>query len=160
MPMFERLNIAMLVGGFLFLLGVLAAFFSLQIPAETGGDTGARTFPYLGAGALLLLGALEFRRGLRLPGHQIGMPKEAGTIVGVIFVGVLYVILISKLGYLVATALAAPSVLFLFGLRNPLGLLAAAVLSPAAYHLIFFELLGVFPPYGEWFDLLDILQGG
>ena len=32
-------------------------------------------------------------------------------------------------------------------------------LLPLVFHLIFFVLLGVFPPYGEVFDLLSWIQG-
>jgi putative tricarboxylic transport membrane protein len=46
----------------------------------------------------------------------------------------------------------------LFGIRNPLSLLIAAIVCPAVYHAIFFMGLGVYPPYGEWFDLLDLFQ--
>ena len=49
--------------------------------------------------------------------------------------------------------------MWLFGMRSPLWLLVTAIICPAIYHLIFFVLLGVFPPFGEWFDLLDVLQG-
>lgn len=159
--MFGRLNASIVVGGSLCLLGVLAGYFSLQIPAEANGDTGARTFPFLAAGALLVLGALEARKGLYAPAQkQLALPARAPAVLGTIAIGIFYVWMISKLGYLIATAVAAPLILMVFGLRNPLGLLAAAVLCPVVYHLIFFELLGVFPPYGEWFDLLDLLHGG
>jgi len=157
--MFGRLNASIVVGGSLCLLGALAGYFSLQIPAEANGDTGARTFPFLAAGALLVLGALEARKGINAPGQQLAFPERAPAVLGTIAIGIFYVLLITKLGYLIATAVAAPLILMVFGLRNPLGLLAAAVLCPAVYHLIFFELLGVFPPYGEWFDLLDVLHG-
>ena len=51
-----------------------------------------------------------------------------------------------------------PSILLLFGMRNPMGLLVAAIVCPAVYHAIFFIGLNVYPPYGEWFDLLDLIQ--
>ena len=157
--MFGRLNPSIVVGGFLCLLGAFAGYFSLQIPAEASGNTGARTFPYLAAGALLLLGSLELRKGVMATGTPLALPDRIFPILGTMALGVAYILLISKLGYLIATALIAPAILWLFGIRNPVGLLAAAILCPAVYHFIFFVLLGVFPPYGEWFDLLDLLQG-
>lgn len=158
--MLGRLNSSIIVGVAICLAGAFAAFFSLQIPAEANGDAGARTFPYLGAGALLLLGLLEIRKGLNEPGNFPTLPQRAMPVLGVAVLGIAYVILMTKLGYLVATAVVAPLILWLFGVRKKIGLLAAAILCPAIYYVIFFVLLGVFPPFGEWFDLLDMLQGG
>ena len=60
---------------------------------------------------------------------------------------------------MIATAVAAPLALWIFGVRSVVGLSAAAALCPAVYHMVFFELLGVFPPLGRWFDLLDVIAG-
>jgi hypothetical protein len=32
-----------------------------------------------------------------------------------------------------------------------------AIAVPVVLHVAFFELLGVFPPYGRWLDLVDLL---
>ncbi|MGI9393222.1 MAG: tripartite tricarboxylate transporter TctB family protein [Boseongicola sp.] len=155
-----RFNSATIVGGVLFLFGLFAGYFSLQIPADADGDTGARTFPLMGAAAVLLMGALETRRGIQGNAPPLALSDRPVSIIGLMVVAIAYVWLITKLGYLLSTGIAAPLAMWMFGMRNPLALLASAILCPAIYHLIFFELLGVFPPYGEWFDLLDILQGG
>ncbi|MEP1930093.1 MAG: tripartite tricarboxylate transporter TctB family protein, partial [Roseibium sp.] len=62
-------------------------------------------------------------------------------------------------GYVLPTAIAAPVVLYIFGVRNWIGLAISVVVCPLIYHVIFFELLGVFPPFGEVFDLLDTIKG-
>lgn len=155
-----RLNSATITGGALVLMGLLAGYFGLQIPAEADGGTGARTFPYIGAASVTFLGALETWRGIRNDAPPFALSDRGGAIAGMLAVSVIYILMIGKIGYLVATGLAAPLAMWLFGMRQPLALLASAILCPIAYHLIFFELLGVFPPYGEWFDLLDVLQGG
>ena len=85
--------------------------------------------------------------------------RDLWYIVGLLALSVAYVIGINYVGYLLSTAAAAPIALYLFGVRSIPGLAAAAVLCPAIYHLIFFVGLGVFPPYGLWFDLLDVIQG-
>ena len=94
--------------------------------------------------------------------------REAGTspavrtlaeVGGLSFLSFAYWWAIGAVGYLLATAMAAPLALAAFDVRRPLVLGLAALLCPLVYHLVFFEALGVFPPYGAYFDLLDLLQG-
>ena len=143
------------------LIGAGAVWGALLIPAPIEGEVGAGLFPLLIAVALLLIGVSMTINALRA-----GLDKSAesagrqwigiSVLVGLSFV---YWWSISALGYLLATALAAPLALLIFGVRKPLTLGLAAVLCPVVYHLIFFKALGVFPPYGEYFDLLDVIQG-
>ncbi|WP_209000640.1 hypothetical protein, partial [Labrenzia sp. DG1229] len=74
-------------------------------------------------------------------------------------IALLYQQSIRWFGYVLPTALAAPVVLFLFGIRSRVGLAVSVILCPLIFHILFFELLGVFPPYGEVFDLLDWIKG-
>lgn len=121
---------------------------------------GARIFPYLASGAILIFGVLELVKGIRgADTTPFALTKVPLDIVSLLVLAIVYVWLVTKLGYLIATGLVAPAALFLFGIRNPVGLLLAMVLCPVVYHVIFFELLGVFPPFGDWFDLLDVIQG-
>jgi hypothetical protein len=145
------------IAAVLIVFSIAALFASLQIEKDPGGGWGARIFPLFGSGTLLLVGILELRNSLlgRVPESKPVSPP----IWGLLGLALGYVWLIGAVGYLFSTALAAPLALWMFGIRRPAGLLAAAILCPAIYHLIFFELLGVFPPYGRWIDLLDILQG-
>ena len=87
-------------------------------------------------------------------GNERGNERGVALLLGL---AVLYVLGIDRVGYLVATALAAPAAFALFGVRRPLPLLAAAVVVPLALYLAFFRVLGVFPPLGAWFDLTDHL---
>jgi putative tricarboxylic transport membrane protein len=156
----ERLNSATLVGGALALLGVGGIVASFGINPDPDGGWGARIFPLVGSGSILLLGLLEFIKGLRGAAGFGGQDNKALTdIFAMLFLSLAYVWLMAKLGYLLSTAIAAPLAMWIYGIRNPLGLIVAAILSPLIYHLIFFVGLGVFPPLGEWFDLLDIIQG-
>lgn len=139
------------------LFSIAALVASMQIEKDPGGGWGARIFPLLGSGTLLIVGVLELRAALLGRVSQSEPVKPPVWLLLALAIG--YVWLMSKVGYLFSTALAAPLALWIFGIRRPLGLLLAAVLCPALYHLVFFELLGVFPPLGEWIDLLDILQG-
>lgn len=147
---------AVVVGAVLSLFSIAILIASFQIDKDAGGGWGARIFPLFGAVTLLLVGLLELRQGLR---QSVAAPTCVQPSVWVLLLLALgYVWLIGKIGYLLSTGLVTPSALWIFGIRRPSGLLLAAILCPTIYHLIFFELLGVFPPYGEWIDLLDILQ--
>ncbi|WP_298922204.1 tripartite tricarboxylate transporter TctB family protein [uncultured Roseobacter sp.] len=152
---------SVIVGAVLTVLGLAAGYYASLIPqGAEGGIGGARIFPYIASGAILVCGILELLSGLRRQDTSpLRLTDIPGEIASLLAIAIGYVWLVSKLGYLIATGLIAPLAMLLFGIRNPPGLMAAAILCPAIYHLIFFELLGVFPPFGEWFDLLDILQG-
>lgn len=154
-----RLNQSTVIGGILAVFGAAVIVASFQIKPDPDGSWGARIFPLVGSGAVLLLGALEFIKGLRQT-----IPRSAGGaklpgVMWMLVLSVAYIWLMGKFGYLISTGIAAPLALMLFGKRHPPGLIAAAILCPAIYHLIFFAGLGVYPPYGEWFDLLNLIQG-
>ncbi len=158
----RTLNTNTVIGGLMAAFGLAAIVASLAINPDPDGSWGARIFPLVGSSALLVLGILECVKGLSSPAPT-STPKGEGSFFSRIFsllaLSLAYVWLIGKVGYLISTGLAAVGVLMIFGIRNPIGLLVAAVVCPAIYHIIFFVLLGVFPPYGEWFDPLDIIQG-
>lgn len=142
------------------LIGSAAMLVTLDIPRDPDGGLGARVFPMMASGALILLGVAGFFTSVK--SVQVGKEDCRGyrsiQIFLLLALSIAYVWLMSKLGYLISTALAAPIILMLFGIRNPLGLLVAAIACPAIYHAIFFVGLGVFPPLGEWFDLLDLFR--
>ena len=154
-----RVNEATVVGGMIAVFGLFALGASLAIEADAQGNANARIFPVMGAGALVLLGALEFRRGWQGGVRPLVLSEDLRAVLSLLALAIGYIWLVGKLGYLMSTGLVAPLAMWLFGIRHPLGLALAAVICPAAYHLIFFELMGVFPPFGEWFDLLDLIQG-
>ncbi len=144
------------VGVALILIGIGATATSASIALDQYGRWGARFFPLAGSLSLIVLGLVELRS---MRGSAALNRRYLPLILALLFLSVAYVWTISVFGYLIATAIAAPAALWLFGIRNPVGLGAAAVLCPAIYHLIFFQLLGVFPPLGRWFDLLDVIGG-
>ena len=149
-------------------LGFFAASFGIDVQEQ--GGIAPRVFPMAGALLIAMLGAVL--AGLSIaragPEPEGWMAAEGGTrdhardawhIAGLLALSAVYVMGINYFGYLISTAAAAPIALHLFGVRSVPGLAAAAVLCPAIYHLVFFVGLGVFPPYGLWFDLLDVIQG-
>lgn len=143
------------IGAGLIALGGLAAVGAFAIAPDYDGSTTARIFPLITAAAIFVMGVLLLRA--RPAGRNAGEAGSGWAPGQMLAVTLGYLWLITKLGYLVSTALAAPAALWVFGVRNPAGLLAAALLCPLAYHVIFFELLGTFPPYGAWGDPLLLL---
>ncbi|MEM1045194.1 MAG: tripartite tricarboxylate transporter TctB family protein [Pseudomonadota bacterium] len=146
------------IGLVLVLVGAGALLASLQIPLDQYGQWGARIFPLIAGLAILVTGLAELWEGPAIrPGSTGG--GHTARVLALLALAIAYVWALSKVGYLISTAVTAPLGLWLFGVRRPIGLLAAALLCPVAYHLIFFEALGVFPPLGEWIDLLDLIRG-
>lgn len=144
------------VGVALILIGIGATVTSMSIGLDQYGRWGARFFPLAGSLSLLVLGVVELWGAKPFePSDRRHLP----AILALFLLSIAYVWSISVVGYLLSTAVAAPLALYIFGVRNPIGLCAAAVLCPAIYHTVFFVALGVFPPLGRWFDLLDIIGG-
>ena len=93
-------------------------------------------------------------------GEATATPSGGALHVVVLFVvALLYQQSLRWFGYILPTAIAAPVVLSMFGVRSPTGLALSVVLCPLAFYLIFFVALGVFPPYGEVFDLMQAIRG-
>lgn len=143
------------IGAGLIALGVLAGLGAFAIAPDYDGSLTARIFPLMTAVAITLLGALMLRARPMAPEGDAQATGRAPW--QMLAVTLAYLWLMTKFGYLASTALAGPAALWVFGLRNPAGLLAAAILCPLIYHVIFFELLGTFPPYGAWADPLLLL---
>ncbi|WP_170424078.1 tripartite tricarboxylate transporter TctB family protein [Ruegeria arenilitoris] len=158
----RTLNTNTVIGGLMTLFGLAAVVASMGINPDPDGGWGARIFPLVGSVALVILGVAECAKGLKSPppvATSGGDRSTMGRILALLILSLAYVWLIGKVGYLISTGLAAVGALMIFGVRNPIGLLIAAVVCPAVYHVIFYVLLGVYPPYGEWFEPLDIIQG-
>ena len=146
-------------------LGFAAGAAALTIGGWGEGAWGPRTVPLLAAATLALAGVavalapstVEPPRAVEGVVAPSSSPKDEGEARVALLLGlaVLYVLAIDRVGYIAATALASPVVFRLFGARRPLTLVLAAIVLPLALHVAFFRLLGVFPPLGSWFDLLD-----
>jgi hypothetical protein len=145
----------MVMGAF----SALAVFGALQVPAASEGDTWAGTVPLGAAVALAIISVIELIIRLKTSKAQAACNPNQGTrdVVILFVIAVIYQQSFNWFGYLLPTAIVAPLALYLFGVRSPKGLMLAAVLCPLMFHLIFFKLLGVYPPYGEIFDLNEFL---
>ena len=152
-------------GSVIIIVGLLAVWGAYQIPpAYSETETWAGLVPMFVACSLVLIGVLMTISGFRITANDSQTSRQtiSRTDLDVILLVVLALVYhqaIVKFGYLIPTAITAPIVLVLFGIRSPVGLIVSAILCPIVFHLIFFKLLGVFPPYGEIFDVLDLIGG-
>ncbi|MEX0366366.1 MAG: tripartite tricarboxylate transporter TctB family protein [Ruegeria sp.] len=153
----------MVEGIVLALLSLIAIWGAWQVPAASPGDTWAGIVPFAASVALLVLSGLVLLGGLRATqtGPDIAQERDTGTLdILILFaVALIYQQSFRWFGYVLPTAIVAPVVLYIFGVRNWIGLAVSMIACPLIFHIIFFELLGVFPPYGEVFDLLDWFRG-
>jgi putative tricarboxylic transport membrane protein len=154
-----RLSGETLSGGFILLFGAAATVLSYNTGSVAWGGESARLFPLAISITITVMGGFLVFASLRRSESILDFGTEAKGVLALALLGVFYVFALGKLGYLLATGLTAPVALFLFGVRSPLGLALSVALCPLIYHLIFFVGLGVFPPNGAWFDLLDIIKG-
>lgn len=147
----------------LMVLGLVAVVGVWNVPAPSDNETWAGIVPF-GAGLGLLVIAGFMLIGARQTASAQGGQASQNTggvlyILGLFAIALLYQQSIRWFGYVLPTAIAAPVVLYIFGVRSWIGLAVSVVACPLIYHIIFFELLGVFPPFGEVLDLLDVIKG-
>jgi len=144
------------------LLGLVAVVGVWNVPAAGENETWAGIVPF-GAGlALLMISGFMLYGAYQAVAGGLDLRREHTAtfeILSLFAIALLYQQSIRWFGYVLPTAIAAPVVLYMFGVRSWLGLALSVVLCPLVYHLIFFKALGVFPPFGEVFDLLDAVKG-
>lgn len=150
-------------GAILAILALIAIWGAWQVPAAGPGDTWAGIVPFIAASALLALSGLVAFGGMRAIGDASGDPVSgdagASAVLILFAVALLYQQSFRWFGYILPTAVVAPVVLYIFGVRSWIGLGVSVAICPLAFHVVFFEALGVFPPHGELFDLLDWIPG-
>jgi putative tricarboxylic transport membrane protein len=139
-------------------VGIIGVWGATQVPAPPVGETWAGLAPFAAAVALIVLAGMMalWQPAGHLPEGDKGAVYE---ILALFAIALLYQQSMRWFGYLVPTAIAAPAVLILFGVRSWIGLALSVVLCPLVFHVVFFELLGVFPPFGRVFDLLFWIRG-
>ncbi|WP_170376906.1 tripartite tricarboxylate transporter TctB family protein [Ruegeria atlantica] len=144
------------------LISIFAIWGAWQVPTASPGDTWAGIVPFSAAVALLFLSSLMLTGAARQTtgGASHAQDNSAALqIIGLFIIALIYQQSFRWFGYLLPTAIVAPLVLYFFGVRSRIGLAVSVILCPLIFHLIFFVLLGVYPPYGEVFDLLSWIQG-
>ena len=144
------------------LIGAFAVFGASLVPPPPEGETWAGVLPMGAALLLTLSGVWMAAAGMRTTLGPDQTPAFDATSIGVLIlfgISLLYQRGMVSFGYELPTAIAGPIVLWMFGVRSKLGLALSVIIFPLVFHVLFFRLLGAFPPYGEVFDLMDSLRG-
>lgn len=147
-------------GVFVFLAGTFGVWGAWQVPPPSPDDTWAGVAPMAFSCLLMLCGVVMIAGGgFRLRLSSLFAPSSA--VVEVFALAVLAFVYYGGLvlfGYVLPTLVVAPAVFAAFGMRGFGKLLAAAIVCPLLLYLLFFVVLGVYPPRGEWFDMMDIIR--
>lgn len=148
-------------GGCVFFIGAIAAWRALQIPPSAHNEVWSGLMPSLIAGGLFIVGGTLFVLGIChreyrsiIPWYRSLSLSINPRLIGLMLLGVMYYFTMMQFGYLLSTAIAAPCCLALYGVSRPSLILGGGVVVPVLFHIVFFEMLGVYPPIGEMFDLL------
>lgn len=154
---------AMSEGVALLAISLFAIIGVWNVPAASDNETWAGIVPFgAGLGLLIISGMMILGAYRTASNSQETSAMETSAtfeVLTLFAIAILYQQSIRWFGYVLPTAIVAPIVLYTFGVRNWVGLAVSVVVCPLIYHVIFFELLGVFPPFGEVFDLLDTIKG-
>ena len=127
---------------------VVAGAVALGIGAPTDPEPGF--FPFLGGMGIIATSAallVQARLGRGSGGEAFGEIRRPAMLAAAL-AG--YVAILEPAGYLLATALAAPAILWVLGITSWIRLAAGGVLLPVLTWLLFARALGVDLPVGQW----------
>ena len=162
-------------GAALAAIGLFGAWGAWLVPSAPEGETWAGMLPMLTSMAILAGGITVGVQGWRAAAEsqadsdaasesESGKTDESRAAAsGLIKVLLLFLLALAYYqavvwaGYVLPTAVAASCVFAIFGFRKPMPLIAAAVLCPLCFYLLFFVALGAYPPQG-WI-LTTVLPG-
>ena len=141
-------------------IGAVFALEAWRIDPRSSEAIGPRFVPLVLAGIMIVGGALVgglawLRDGSAAPpGSGFGFrDSDIRRIAMVVGAGVVYTFAFWAIGYMGATTLAMALVLWVFGVRNPLVLIAVPIVAGIVYQIIFMGLMGLLDPRGELLDL-------
>ena len=121
---------------------------------------GPRALPLFLAASVVALGVLIGWMGLRDDTPEVALASDYGfrtsdlaQVAQVIGAGAIYVALFFAFGYMAATLVAFPLVLFAFGARRAFIMLALSIGAALLYQYVFMGLMGLNDPAGGLLDL-------
>ena len=162
-------------GAALAAIGLFGAWGAWLVPSAPEGETWAGMLPMLTSMAILAGGITVGVQGWRAAAESQTdsdatsesesdkTDESRAAASGLIKVLLLFLLALAYYqavvwaGYVLPTAVAASCVFAIFGFRKPMPLIAAAVLCPLCFYLLFFVALGAYPPQG-WI-LTTVLPG-
>jgi len=84
--------------------------------------------------------------------------SDLGKVTAVIAMGFVYIGLFHVLGYIISTMISMALMMLVFGNRKPLQIIVMSIVAAFAYDYVFMNLMGLYDPPGEWFDLTRFLE--
>ncbi|MDH3230106.1 MAG: tripartite tricarboxylate transporter TctB family protein [Alphaproteobacteria bacterium] len=134
-------------------LGIAYGYLATQLPERSQSNLpGPAFFPYLIAVLLLALSLgllVQGVRGYRRLPLDLGLPERASAILALLLFAA-YLVALPRLGFLIASIPFAGGMMWLYGGRNPLFLVAGAAGLPLFLLLLFREVFGILLPHGSW----------
>jgi len=152
------------IGLLLIIFGILLYFLLIpQFVEEYAGIHGAKSgryFPYflsyitvLCGGIMLAFDIVEKKVAVTDPKTAKGIDLSSLSNAAIIVVlSVVYIFMITKVGYIISTMLALPVTMWLFGYRKVKTVIILSVLSPLVIYLIFAKMMAVPLPVGTLFQ--------
>ena len=141
-------------------VGLLFVALASTISSAAFDPIGPRALPLFLAACIVALGAAIGVAGWRDRTPDAALSADYGfrssdlaQVAQVIGAGLVYLALFFALGYMAATLLAFPLVLFAFGARRALVMLALSLFAAVLYQYVFMGLMGLNDPAGGLLDL-------
>jgi uncharacterized membrane protein len=137
-----------------FFMAVSTAFFfiALRYPPGVSGTTGPGFFPMILSGIVFLLAVLLFLNIRKESGEPVHLfSKKNATVFLGLFITVLYVVLMSIVGFPIATLVYLFGLMMFFQVKSWKILIAVPVLTTAILYGVFTRLLSVQFPRGILF---------
>jgi putative tricarboxylic transport membrane protein len=134
-------------------LGIAYGYLATQLPERSLPNIpGPSFFPYLITVVLLVLSVgllVQGIRGYRSEPLDLNLPERAPAILALLFFAA-YLAALPRLGFLFASIPFAGGMIWLYGGRNKLFLMAAAIGLPLFLLLLFREVFRIPLPHGSW----------
>jgi len=134
-----------IIGSIFFLLALLMFTVSLDFPKPQVSGLSPRVFPQFVAVCTMIFSGILIIKNVRLltvPGIAAGEKKKLDSVFAARFgvfstAGLLYVLLIDKIGYLIATPLLIAGAMILFGEKRWYRVLLVSVLTTLVLYMLF-----------------------
>lgn len=155
----------------------VGAFFTYHvslIEAVSEDAIGPRMIPYFLSITMMVLGGFVGLTALLrndpaladepapqpvLTGDSFGFrDSDIAKMVAVVAMGAVYIWLFYAIGYVLSTAVSLALMLVVFGNRNVKTVVVLSIVGALAYDYLFMNLMGLYDPPGEYFDLQEFLD--
>lgn len=148
----------LLAGGITVALGAFFLWGATLIEQREGVMGGPQVVP-TAASICLLAAGIGILIAAVTPGHLSRTDRPTSLVFLIVGVGIAYVWAIDAVGYFPATLAVSPAAFAAFGGRGLRGTVVPGFLATVAIYVIFFRVLGVYDPPGQYFDFNAAIGG-